>query len=350
MGKRATIQTVAELAGVSRGTVDRVLNDRSYVRADVRERVLAAIAETGYVSPREAHARQMAAALEPLKLGVLLPSEEGQFRSDVQRGIDSVREELAAGRVRVLVRHCKTDIPQEALNLLEKLEAEGCKGLAICTLNDRSIQQRVTELTERGIPCVTFNSDLPESGRLCFVGQDIRRAGRVAAELMSKCVSQGALVLATVGNLKFDGHRQRLGGFQERMAELGFSPDQIVVAETYNDYGTTVSVVGEALAAHPELQGVYMANLNVSGCAEAIRAAGKKGRVRVVCHDINEGIRRLLLDGGIDFTIPQDMVQQGALPLLLLRDLLRKGIRPDPARAQGRIDILCAENLIGYGL
>ena len=330
MGKRATIQMVAALAGVSRGTVDRVLNNRSYVRADVRERVLAAIAETGYVSPREAHARQMAASLETLKLGVLLPSEEGQFRADVERGIDSVREELSAGRVRVLVRHCKTDIPQEALTLLDELEAEGCKGLALCSLNDRSVQDRVTELTERGIPCVTFNSDLPESGRVCFVGQDIRRAGRVAAELMSKCVSRDAVVLATVGNLKFDGHRQRLGGFQERMAELGFAPEQIVVAETFNDYGTTVSVVGEAIAAHPGLGGVYMANLNVSGCVEAIR--------------------RLLLDGGVDFTIPQDMVQQGALPLLLLRDLLRKGIQPDPARAQGRIDVLCAENIMGYGL
>lgn len=349
MGKRATIQTVAALAGVSRGTVDRVLNNRSYVRADVRERVLAAIAETGYVSPREAHARQTAAVLEPLKLGVLLPSEEGQFRADIQRGVDSVREELAASRIRVLVRCCKTDIPRETLSLLDELEAEGCKGLAVCSLNDRSIQQRVTELTERGIPCVTFNSDLPESGRLCFVGQDIRRAGRVAAELMRKCVSRDAVVLATVGNLKFDGHRQRLGGFLERMAELGFPRDQILTRETFNDYGTTVSVVSEAIAAQPGLQGIYMANLNVSGCAEAIRAAGRKGEIRVVCHDINESIRRLLLDGGVDFAIPQDMVQQGALPLLLLRDLLKKGVRPDPARAQGRIDILCAENIIGYG-
>lgn len=42
MNKRPTIQTVADRAGVSRGTVDRVLNNRSYVRADVRERVLTA--------------------------------------------------------------------------------------------------------------------------------------------------------------------------------------------------------------------------------------------------------------------------------------------------------------------
>ena len=43
MGKRPTIQMVAERAGVSRGTVDRVINNRSYVRAEVRQRVLAAM-------------------------------------------------------------------------------------------------------------------------------------------------------------------------------------------------------------------------------------------------------------------------------------------------------------------
>ena len=47
MGKRPTIQMVAERAGVSRGTVDRVVNNRSYVKAEVRERVLAAIEELG---------------------------------------------------------------------------------------------------------------------------------------------------------------------------------------------------------------------------------------------------------------------------------------------------------------
>ena len=52
VGKRPTIQMVAELAGVSRGTVDRVLNGRSYVSAPVRQRVLAAIQETGFVSCR----------------------------------------------------------------------------------------------------------------------------------------------------------------------------------------------------------------------------------------------------------------------------------------------------------
>lgn len=346
MAKRPTIQMVADLAGVSRGTVDRVLNNRSYVRADVRERILAAIAETGYVSPREAHQQQLAESRKPLRLGVLLPNWESQFREEILQGIEKGRNELEPAGVQVVVRTCKTDIPQEAIGHLTDFSAEKVDGIAVCALNDRSIAQCVSDLAAAGIPCITFNSDLPDSHRLCYVGQDIHQAGRIAAELMSKCVSPSDDILATVGNLKFDGHRQRLLGFQERLAELGYAEEHVLVSETFNDYHTTVSVVSEAIAAHPHLKGIYMANLSVSGCAEAVRAAGKKGAIRIICHDINDSIRQLLLGGLVDFTIPQDMVQQGYAPLILLTNYLRKGQLPAPERLNRSIQILCAENVI----
>ena len=78
MGTRPTIQMVADFAGVSRGTVDRVLNQRSYVRADVRERVLAAIAEIGYVSPHAHHQNQLGNSLQAVKLGIHL-HQRGKF-------------------------------------------------------------------------------------------------------------------------------------------------------------------------------------------------------------------------------------------------------------------------------
>lgn len=102
MNKRPTIQTIAELAGVSRGTVDRVLNNRSYVRADVRARVLNAIQETGYLSPKEAH-RQAAEAklpLKPVRLGVLLPNWSGPFHEDVPRGIQAARPSWKSAMLR----------------------------------------------------------------------------------------------------------------------------------------------------------------------------------------------------------------------------------------------------------
>ena len=345
MGSRPTIQMVAELAGVSRGTVDRVLNDRPHVNEEVRRRVLEAMRELGYISPREAYRRQAETALRPLTLGVLLPNWEGQFRAEVTEGVRQACEELEESKVRVLVRTCETDLPQEAVELLEAMEADGAEGFAVCAVNDPAIQGWIAARTGAGVPCVTFNSDLPESGRLCFVGQDIRQAGRVAAGLLYKCVDRQGPVLATAGNLKFDGHRQRLDGFRERMGELGLPEEQVIVRETYNDYETTLQVVSEVLAERPELRGVYMANFSVSGCCAAIQRAGRTGQVHVVCHDINETVRQLVRAGAVDFTIPQDLRRQGYAPLLLLRDLLRKKKPLGTERSQGQINILCAENL-----
>ena len=345
MGSRPTIQMVAELAGVSRGTVDRVLNDRPHVNEEVRRRVLEAMRELGYISPREAYRRQAETALRPLTLGVLLPNWEGQFRAEVTEGVRQACEELEESKVRVLVRRCETDLPQEAVELLEAMEADGAEGFAVCAVNDPAIQGWIAARTGAGVPCVTFNSDLPESGRLCFVGQDIRQAGRVAAGLLYKCVDRQGPVLATAGNLKFDGHRQRLDGFRERRGELGLPEEQVIVRETYNDYETTLQVVSEVLAERPELRGVYMANFSVSGCCAAIQRAGRTGQVHVVCHDINETVRQLVRAGAVDFTIPQDLRRQGYAPLLLLRDLLRKKKPLGTERSQGQINILCAENL-----
>ena len=152
MGTRPTIQMVAELAGVSRGTVDRVLNDRPHVNEEVRQRVLEAMRQLGYISPRELHQRQAHAALPPLTLGVLLPNWEGQFRAEVTEGVRQACGELEESGVRVLVRRCETDLPQEAVELLETMRAGGAEGFAVCAVNDPAIQSWIAARAVEGVP------------------------------------------------------------------------------------------------------------------------------------------------------------------------------------------------------
>ena len=343
---RVTINMIAEKAGVSRGTVDRVLNNRSNVRAEVREKILRIARELGYVSPREIHLREQEKENSLLRLGVLLPGWGfgQQFREGVLSGIREAADELENANVEILVKKCETDLPSEALDLLGQLREEGAEGLAVCLLRDPSIEEKLRQMKEAGIPVVTFNSDLPDSGRLLFVGQDIVRSGRLAAQMMSRCIRPGEEVLAAVGNMKFDGHRQRYLGFSERMEELGFPEEALFTAETFNDYSTTLRVIGEAIRSHPNLHGIYMANLNVSACTEAVRAYGMEKRIHVICHDINDGIRSLLREGRVDFTIPQDFVRQGREPLIWLTGYLRKKELPDAGRFKD-LQILCAENV-----
>ncbi|MBR3866311.1 MAG: LacI family DNA-binding transcriptional regulator [Butyricicoccus sp.] len=347
MGKRPTIQMVAELAGVSRGTVDRVINNRSYVKAEVRERVLAAIEELGYGMPREG----LTAVLPPepaeaLRLGVVLPNWVGHTRIEMMRGIEAARSELSRYRVEVLVAECQTDIPAEVIERIDGLIEAGAKGIAICAIADPAIESKVDLLAAQNIPVITFNSDLPESRRLCFVGQDYTKSGRIAAEMMSKCIPQKGQILAVAGNLEFNGHRKRLDGFCTRMRELGFAAGQIEVIETYNDYHVTRRKVAEVLAQNPRLSAVYMANQSVAGCADAVKEAGKIGALRIICHDVSENTKKLMLERRVDLTISQDIFNQGYQPLMLLQGLLQRGIDPSAVeRTVSRIEVVCAENL-----
>ena len=90
---RTTIKMIAERAGVSIGTVDRVLHDRPYVKAEVRERVLRVMEELDY------HPNRMASALAtsgtPRKLALVQPEWEEGF----------VRDEMDAGAARFLEKY-----------------------------------------------------------------------------------------------------------------------------------------------------------------------------------------------------------------------------------------------------
>ena len=171
--KKPTIQMVADMAGVSRGTVDRVLNNRSHVRPAVYQRVIAALKETGYLSPRDSYQRTLFEKnYPPLKLGVLLPNWSGHFKWEIENGIEAAREELSEFHVTIVTEECSTDIPDDTLLHLEHLLKQDVQGLAVCAVNDPLVCRKISLLQKEGIPVITFNSDLRESGRLCSVGQD----------------------------------------------------------------------------------------------------------------------------------------------------------------------------------
>lgn len=343
---RPTIQTVADAAGVSRGTVDRVLNNRSHVSPDVRARVLDALKKTGYLPARQFHQSVLKAEhFPPVKLGVLLPDWTGHFKAEILRGIQAARRDLEDFHTEVLIEECESDAPQEILARIDQLTAKGAQGLSVCIPDTPAINGKIRSLLQKGIPAVTFNSDLTDSGRLTFIGQDYRQSGRIAAELISKCIPKNGTILAAAGNLEFDGHKKRLHGFLERMGELAFEDSQISIIETYNDYPITYRKVLEHLKSHPGTNAVYMANRSVAGCTEAVKAAGRKGAIRIICHDVAESTKLLLKDGSVDFAITQDLFQQGCLPLILLREYLQKGKMPDSSGINTAISIICSQNI-----
>lgn len=351
MAKRATINMIAQKAGVSRGTVDRVLNQRPHVSKDVYDRVVKAIKELNYIPPSEQQAQALglakpASVHTSCKLGILLPNWQGHFKKEIMRGISDARKQLALQGAEIIIEACETDLPYEAIERIETLIKQDVSGIAMCSNDHYTIVEKVNELSSQGIPVVTFNSDLTNSERLCYVGQDVLKCGRVAGELMAKCLRRDDRLLIAIGNFRFNGHRMRMQGFCQRMRESQFKSELLKVIETYNDYTISYQKILDELEKSPDIRGIYMANHSVTGCADAIKKMGRQGEIFVISHDLTEETKRLLRRKEIDFTIAQDIYSQGFQPPLILYEYFMDHTLPKKSAISPAIEILCSENFM----
>lgn len=313
---RATIKMIAERAGVSIGTVDRVLHNRPYVKAEVRERVLAVMAELDYHPNRVASA--LATSGTARRFAVIQPEWEPYIREAMEEGVARFLEERRDYNVAVDIRLYPRGDTAGCLRLLEQAAAEQVHGIALCGSDCGETRRRLQMLAERQIPVAAFNSDIPGASRLCYVGEDSHHAGRVAGEIASKFLAPGDRVLLAYSGLEYVGHRSRAAGFLERLEERGLSRGDCLVAATYDNYEGTLAAVTGVLAAEPELRCIYMATQSVSACVEAVRRAGRTGRIRVLAHDSSPEILRFLREGLVDFSIDQNFTYQSYQALSLL--------------------------------
>lgn len=340
---KPTIDIIAKHAGVSRGTVDRVLHGRPNVKEEKRQRVLDSLRELDY-SPNPA-ARVLALKDRKIKVAILLPCWTGFFETEVKRGIKAAISELADYGLEIIVKSCKTDAPDECVELIDDMIAQGVKGIAVCAKNSVSVQEKLSSLSKENIPVVTFNSDIPGSGRMYFAGQNVVKGGRIAAEIMTKLVQEDGKILVVCGNMEFDAHKNRVEGFVTRFKELGREEGLFTVVQTFNDYDLTYQRISGSLAAIPDIAGIYMANESVPACVEVINRAKKKGKIHVICHDLSEYTTKYLQDGSVDFVIEQNLFQQGFMPVSILANYLIAGKKPTQDIEYTRINIVNAENI-----
>lgn len=333
---------IADLAKVSRGTVDRVLHGRPNVNAEKRQRVEKALSELNYTP--DPIARALAFKGKNVKIAVLLPNWVGFFETEVLRGINAAEERLADYNIEIITVRCETDDPEECIDLLDELLEREVRAISICARNSVLLREKLLAISHAGIPVVTFNSDIPGCGRLCFVGQDGEKDGRIAAGLMSKLLPSSCKILVVCGSLEFDAHRSRVAGFTSRFNELDRYEDIYMILESYNDYEITYQKIYEHLN-FEQIDGIYMANESVAGCVAAVKQAGKAGIVKIVCHDIPDSTARFLREGSVDFAIEQSMCRHGRDSLIILAEFLVAGKVPTRDIKYQRVRIVINENM-----
>lgn len=314
---RTTIKMIAERAGVSIGTVDRVLHDRPYVKAEVRERVLRVLEELDYRPNRMASA--LATSGTPRHLALVQPEwEKGYVQEEMEAGTARFLEEYRDYNVTLDLRTYPRGDDGECRRLLHEAAEAGAQAIALCASDTPEIRLAMERLAERGTPVATFNSDVPGGRRLCYVGEDGHHAGRVAGEIASRLLKKDDAFLVIYADPAYSAHKARVDGFLERLEERGIPAGNGMVAATHRDYRQTADAVADALTRHPALKLVYMANPSVPACVEVIDSRGLTGKIHVLTHDCGPEIQGLLRSGQVDFTIGQDLACQPYQALKLL--------------------------------
>lgn len=341
----ATIRQIAEIAGVSRGTVDRALNHRGRIAPEVEERIWQIAGQLGYV------ARNRKKEKEPevlVKIGVVTQLAHASFMMEINRGIQKAKEELRERGVEVLVREGVSVDAQEQLCAIEELVQEGIEGLAVMPVESEKIRMRINQLIEEyKIPVATFNSDIVGLKRSCFVGMDNKKSGRAAAGLLGLLTRGKGKILIITGHFSNPVNNSRVEGFVE---ELKATCPELEIAGVHPSFDETAQVqriIESSMMTISGITGILVVSGGQAGVARAFETLKLDKRPYVVIYDQTPKNEKALREDTVDFLIDQDGYIQGYRPLNILSDILLKGRLPQKEHLYTDIKIMTKYTLRG---
>ncbi|MFJ8959687.1 LacI family DNA-binding transcriptional regulator [Lentzea sp. NPDC102401] len=259
------IEEVARVAGVSKSTVSRVINDEQYVSAKAREAVHAAIAELGY-SPNQA-ARSLAGN-RANAIALVVSEPTGRVLSDpffagVLRGVHA---ELAGRHMQLLLMMSQ---PSDTSDLVTYLSSGHVDGALLVSLHGED--PLVPMLAEIGLPVVSGGR--PLGTPVPFVDADNFTGALEAARHLA---SLGRKRIGTVAGPKdMAVGADRLSGFKRALSEAKLSSDLVAHGDFTPESGARAMEV--LLRKAPDLDAVFVAaDIMALGALQVLHAQGKR--------------------------------------------------------------------------
>lgn len=322
----ATLKQIAEAAGVSRGTVDRVVHGRGHVDPVIEERILRLLRELDY-QPNHL-GRALVKSSHPLKLALICQFSETPFMKLVLAGAERARADLQALGATLLIESIASYDVGAMLSTIDRLLADGVQGLALTPGNSKEIHERMRQIIASGIPVVTLNSDAPDTMRFAYVGLDNYRAGGVAAGLLSLVFRAGGKILPISGYTENTSHSQRMKGFGDMVREESLPFHLLETQYCCDSDRLAEAIVVKELERNPDLAAIYLPGNGQAGVCRGLRRFQKEREICVLSFDMTEDNVQELKKGALDFILDQNAEEQGYRPAMLLYDKLILGKEP----------------------
>ncbi|MFD7462569.1 MULTISPECIES: LacI family DNA-binding transcriptional regulator [unclassified Streptomyces] len=272
-GTRPVMDDVARLAGVSKQTVSRVLNDHPAVRAETRAAVVEAMRTLGYRPSRSA--RSLASGRTRM-LGVISFDAARYGPASILTAINTAAQ--SAGYLVSSIALGTAD-RDTVLRALDTLSAEGADGV-IAIAPQRGVAGALAE-TRLDTPMVVLENDL--GGRAPLVTADSRAGARAATGHLLRLGH--ATVHHIAGPTGWTSAEVRLDSWRATLTEAGAEVPDPLLGDWSADSGYRL---GRRLAERPDVTAVFASNDQMAlGLLRALHEAGRRvpDHVSVIGYD-----------------------------------------------------------------
>jgi ribose transport system substrate-binding protein len=229
--------------------------------------------------------------------------------------------------------------------VFEKAITDNYDGIAIDPLDKLFNMKSGTEINNKGIPVIVFDSPAPVAGILS-VGNNFTQQGIVAAERLVKLLGESGKVAVMQGFPSAPNHNER---FEAQVAVLKKYPGITIVDGGIDNDDIAVAKQQAALVleSNPDLSGYLCCDASGPiGIAMAIKEANKVGKVKVVSMDGIRPILEAVKEGIIESSVATIPRMQGSLSILMLWQA-SLGVRM-PRKIDTNIEVITQENVDSF--
>jgi LacI family transcriptional regulator len=341
--RRPTINDLAESAGVSVATVDRVLNRRHPVRDVTLRRVLKAAEDLGYHATGLLQQRLQEQVPEKT-LGFLLQKRADPFYQSLGAELAAATCNIPAIRGRPIVEFMDELAPA---TILEFMRSVGGKvdALAVVAVDHPNITQEIQRLHDKGVPTFTLLSDLTAPMRAGYIGLDSRKAGRSAAWAVSRLAKAPGKVGILVGSHRYLGQELAEISFRSYFRELAPQFQLLEPLVNLDDPDLAYDATLDLLRQNPNIVGIYGAGGGEEGAIRALREEKAGDRIIFVCNELTPDTRAGLIDGTVDMVIATPTALLAARTVEAMVQALSASSQPAAVQMLLPFELYISENI-----
>jgi LacI family transcriptional regulator len=325
------IKDIAEKAGCSIGTVDRVIHNRGKVSKAVRERILAIIEELNYRPNVNA---RVLASKRPLTLGILLPAyRKGEYWELPNLGIREAVGRYTNQGYDIRMVHHGFDTPEAFFQAGMKLLSDEIDGIILSPASYKETVRLVRYYFQHKKPFILIDSDIQGIPSLSFIGKDPVQSGVTVAKLIHQITRhiKGQKLIWTI-NLTNNLNQMyallaRESGFMNYYAEKSLLEEYRFLAFDMEDKGgqKKVDQQVEEMIAEGRPDAIYVTGSRVHKIARSLKKIKLVEKPVLIGHDLIRANAERVRDESIDFLIEEEARRQGYLAVeSMIRSVVHK--------------------------